>query len=179
MDELKIRSIVGSSLSLFGGVLALALMFLPMLFEPPAHSIYSVYESIFNIGDVSAILGVDAIYYTVATALMIVFALLMLAAIALSIVSLIGACTNKKTLSMAISLRVILLIAAVVASISTIFLILYFVVNNFTSTSFGLGTILPLVASLLGVAGSWVLPSVKRLKLPAPDHNVSGEKIST
>lgn len=176
MHELKVRGIVGSVLSLFAGVAGLALMCLPMLFEPPVHSIYSVYESIFNIHNVSAILGVDAIYYTVATALMIAFALLMIVTVILSIISLIGACTNKKGLSMAVALRVIALLAAVVASLATVFLILYFIVNNYTETQFGLGTILPLAASLIGVAGSWVMPSATRLRRPVDDNTISGQE---
>lgn len=179
MHELKIRGIVGSVLSLFAGAAGLALMCLPMLFEPPVHTIYSVYESIFNIADVSAILGVDAIYYTIATALMIAFALLMIVTIILSIISLAGACTNKKALSMAIALRVIVLLAAVVASVATILLILYFIVNNYTETAFGLGTILPLAAALIGVAGSWVIPSVARLRRPTGNAEVAPQENKT
>lgn len=173
MNELKKRGVVGSVLTLFAGAAGLALMCLPMLFEPPVHTIYSVYESIFNINDVSAILGTDAIYYTVATALMIAFGVLMIATVLLSIISLIGACANKKGMSMAISLRVILLLAAVVGSIATAFLLLYFIVNNYTETAFGLGTILPLVASLVGVAGSWVMPSASKLRKPSEEVAVS------
>lgn len=175
MHELKIRGIVGSVLSLFAGIAGLAFMCLPMLFEPPVHAIYTVYESIFNIADVSAVLGVDAIYYTIATALMIAFALLMIVAIVLSIISLIGACINKKAMSMAIALRVIVLLAAVVSSAATAFLILYFIVNNSTETSFGLGTILPLAVALIGVAGSWVMPSAARLRRPVENVEVSAQ----
>lgn len=174
MRELKIRGIVGSALSLFASLAGLACLLLPMLFEPPAHTIYSVYQSIFNIADVSAILGVDAIYYTVATALMISFEVLMIVIAILSFISLIGACANKKNLSMAIALRTIAIIAAVVASLATIFLILYFIVNNYTATQFGIGTVIALAASLIGVAGSWVMPSKSRLRRPVEDHKISG-----
>lgn len=179
MHELKNRGIIGSVLSLVAGISGLALMCLPMLFEPPAHTIFSVYESIFNISDVSAVLGADAVYYIVATAFMIGFAVLMIATIVLSIVSLIGACTNRKGMSMAISLRAISLFAAVVASVATIFLILYFITNNYTETAFGLGTIMPLLASLIGVAGSWILPSAAKLRKSIDINTVGGEVIKS
>lgn len=173
MDNLKSRGIIGSSLSIFSAVLGIVLMCLPMLFEPPAHTIYSVFGSIFNIGEISAILGEDAIYYIIATVFMIVFALLMVAVLVLSIISLVGVCTNRKAMSMAISMRVITLVAAVVASFATMFLLLYFIVNNYTETSFGIGTILPLVASFIGIAGSWVMPSVSRLRKPVNENSTS------
>lgn len=179
MHELKNRGIIGSVLSLVAGIAGLALMCLPMLFEPPVHTIYSVYESIFNISDVSAILGADAVCYIIATAMMIGFAVLMIAIIVLSIISLIGACTNKKGMSMAVSLRATSLFAAVVASIATIFLVLYFVINNYTETAFGIGTIMPLLASLIGVAGSWVMPSAAKLRKSIDVNTVSGEVIKS
>ncbi len=179
MNELKVRGIVGSVLCLFASICGLALMFLPMLFEPPTHAIYSVYYSIFHINTVSAILGTDAIYYTVATAFMIAFMILMVAIIVLSILTLVGACKNKKNLSMAISLRVVTLIASVIASIATTFLLLYFTVNNYTQTTFGLGTILPLVVSLIGIAGAWVAPSATRLRRPVDEHPVNGQEVKT
>lgn len=179
MNELKVRGIVGSVLCLFASVGGLALMFLPMLVEVPTHTIYSVYYSIFGIANVSAILGTDAIYYTVSTAFMIAFMVLMVAVAVLSILTLVGACKNKKNLSMAISLRVVTLIASVIASIATTFLLLYFTVNNYTETTFGLGTILPLAISLIGIAGAWVAPSASRLRRPVDDHPVSEQEAKT
>ncbi len=159
MRDLKIRGLVGSIISLAAGVVSFVFLALPMLVEIPGHTLYSVFYSIFRLGEVSNTLGVDGNLYVASTALMIVFMIVSLAIVVLSILSIVAVCTKKYDLDMAIGLRCLTLINAVIATIATTLLLLYFSQNNLVDTTFGVGPIVELAVALISVGGAFVLPS--------------------
>ncbi len=162
MRTLRIRGLVGSIISLCAGLLGIAFLFLPMLVETNGNVIYSVFGSILKVNEIGKLFGGEGIMYVASVAMMIVFTLISFALIALSISTLIGVCNKKYNLSMAIAMRVLSLFAAIVASIATTLLLLYFSLNSFTATTFGVGPIISIAVALIGVAGAFVLPSAGR-----------------
>ena len=161
MKELKIRGLISNIITILVSLLSLGLLALPMLIDNPSYGIYTGYESIFNIKNVSEVLGTDGKFYIASSVFMLIFMLLTIALVVLSIISLIGIKIGKIKLSMSFSMRIISIIASVMALIATIFLICYFNVNNYTGTRFGYATIIPFVLSLLCVASSFVSPTIK------------------
>ena len=178
MKSLITRGIVGSALALFGAVASLAFFALPMLVEVPGKTLYSVFGSIFKINDIYSTLGSSGLMYLISTILMIMFAIVALANIALAIVSLVGVCKKKYSHSMALAIRCLSLFNSVLASVATILLVLYISQNNLTATTFGVGTIIPLAMSLIVVAGSFTLPSANEFFITRnKEERLAKEKI--
>ena len=171
MKALKIRSLVGSIVGMVTSLACVLLLFLPMLVEVKNAEnssnlvLYNVFESMFNIGEVSQTLGAEGTFYIVATVMMMAFFALSIVSFVLNVLSLVGAClfdSQPKVagkLNMAIALRALSLLTAVLGTIATILLVLYFESNGLTHTTFGYGTIVPLVVSLLGVGAAFTLSS--------------------
>lgn len=163
MKALKIRGIVGSVLVILGALVGVTTLALPMLIDTGKnYVIYTGFESIFGIQSVTDTLGKEGNLYVAAAACMVAFMVAMFALLVLGILSLISACTNKEKLSMAVSMRTITLISAIIASSASICLVMYFVVNALPRTGFGLATIVPLVFSLIAVAGAFTCPSINK-----------------
>ena len=170
MKELKIRALVGSIVGMVTSLACIFLLFMPMLVEIQAGAatadnvLYSVFDSMFQIGYVSQILG-DATLYVASSALMIIFFALSIILFVLFTLSLVSICLNdsqpkvSSKLNMALSLRVISLITSVLGTIATILLAFYFEANGLTQTTFGYGTIVSLVVSLLNIGAAFTIPT--------------------
>lgn len=177
MKELKIRGLVGSIVGMVVSLLCIGLLFLPMLVEvaaAPATSdnvLYNVFQSMFLISEVSQTLGTQGALYVASSVVMIVFFILMVAMFVLSLLTLIGATLPEKKqnvsnkLNMALPMRIISLILAIIGTVATILLIFYFENNHLPSTTFGYGTIIPAALSLLTIGAGFTIPSVKEITL--------------
>ena len=177
MKALKIRGLIGSILGIVMSLLSIFLLFLPMLVETQAGAatqdnvIYSVFDSMFKIGAVSETLGTEGTLYIISSACMIVFFALSLVMLCLSILTLVSFCLSEgkakvsEKLNMSLSLKVLSLITAVIGTIATVLLVLYFSANDLLQTTFGYGTIVPLVVSLLNIGSAFTIPTNKEIKI--------------
>lgn len=163
MRTLKIRGIVGNAVLVLMSALMISFIFMPMLSDINGVKIYSIAESMFDMNNINQILGDNSLYYILAGAFMIAYLIFSVALLVMSVVSLIGACLDKPRLSLAIGTRALSLAAAVVSSISIIFLVFYHQSNAVTTTTFGYGVFVELALSFIAIASSFVAPTKKHL----------------
>ena len=163
MRTLKIRGIVGNAILVLMSALMISFIFMPMLADKNGVQVFSIAESMFDMNNITQILGDNSLYYILAGAFMIAYLIFSIALFVMAVISLVGSCLDKPRLSLAIGTRALSLAAAVVSSISIIFLVFYHQSSGVTSTTFGYGVFVALALSFIAIASSFVAPTKRHL----------------
>lgn len=163
MRDLKIRGIVGNAILVLVSALMISFIFMPMLADNNGVQVYSIAESMFDMNNITQILGDNSLYYILAGAFMIAYLIFSVALFVMGVVSLVGSCLDRPRLSLAIGTRALSLAAAVICSISIIFLVFYHQSNGIYSTTFGYGIFVELALSFIAIGSSFVAPTKAHL----------------
>lgn len=159
MKELKIRAIVGNAVLVLASVLMISFIFMPMLADTNGSAVYSIADSMFDMNNISQVLGENSLYYILSGAFMIAYFIFAISTFVMAVISLVGACLDRPRLSLALGTRTLTLAAAVVCSISIIFLALHHQSHGIVTTTFGYGLFVELAISFLGVGASFTAPT--------------------